>query len=175
MLIALPELYEPPVSSVAYRTEIPTLSELTALLLNEEIRREVRTSKRESEVLLVQSKNKGYQPRKYSGRNHQYPRKLSIVPKEMGACHFCGGKDHFMRNWQQKLNDEEQTSEETILKTLQTWWITSPTMENFFSDVSEVLEAQIASMEFGKGKWYLDNGILEVLSLEHFTFEESFY
>ena len=80
-----------------------------------------------------------------------------------------------MRNWQQKLNDEEQTSEETILKTLQTWWITSPTMENFFSDVSEVLEAQIASMEFGKGKWYLDNGILEVLSLEHFTFEESFY
>lgn len=98
MLTALPELYEPLVSSVAYRTEMPTLSELTSLLLNEEIRREVRTSKREGEVLLVQSKNKGYQPRKYSGRNHQYPCKLSIVPKEMGACHFCGGKDHFMRN-----------------------------------------------------------------------------
>jgi hypothetical protein len=35
MLTALPELYEPLVSSVAYRTEMPTLSELTALLLNE--------------------------------------------------------------------------------------------------------------------------------------------
>ena len=60
MLTALPELYEPLVSSVAYRTEMPTLSELIALLLNEEVRREVRNSKREGEVLLVQTKNKGY-------------------------------------------------------------------------------------------------------------------
>lgn len=34
MLIALPEFYEPLVSSVGYRSDIPTLFELTTLLLN---------------------------------------------------------------------------------------------------------------------------------------------
>ena len=54
MLTALPEFYEPLVSSVAYRSEMATLSELTTLLFNQEIRRQVRNSKREGEVLLVQ-------------------------------------------------------------------------------------------------------------------------
>lgn len=70
MLTALPELYEPLVSSVAYRIKRPTLFELTALLLNEENGREVQNSKQEGKVMLVQTKNKGYQPRKYSGQNH---------------------------------------------------------------------------------------------------------
>lgn len=34
LVTALPELYEPLVSSVAYRSEMPTLSELTTLLHN---------------------------------------------------------------------------------------------------------------------------------------------
>ena len=34
ILIALPEFYEPLVSSVGYRSDIPTLFELTTLLLN---------------------------------------------------------------------------------------------------------------------------------------------
>ena len=80
MLTALPVLYEPLVSFVAYRTKMPTMSKLTALLLNEEIQRDVRTSKWEGEVLLVQTKNKGYQPRKHSGRNHQYPANRALHP-----------------------------------------------------------------------------------------------
>ena len=98
MLTAQPELYEPLVTSVAYRSEMQTPStpsELTTLLLNEEIRREVRNSKRDGEV---NTKTKGYQPRRYIGQNHQLPRKLITAPKEMGAYHFCRGKDHFMRN-----------------------------------------------------------------------------
>ena len=98
MLIALSELYDPFVSSVAYRNEMPTLSEFIALLLNKEIRRDVRISKREGKVLLVQTKTKGYHPCWYTGQNHQYSRKPITVPKQMGTCHLCGGKDHFMRN-----------------------------------------------------------------------------
>ena len=53
MLFVLHESYESLVSSIAYHNKISTLWELIFLLLNEDIRREVRKSKREEEILMV--------------------------------------------------------------------------------------------------------------------------
>lgn len=95
VLMALPESYEGLINTLTYRTALPTVAELTVILLQDEIRREIRGHKQgDGEALLVKTK-KNFISRKPSGSEDSAQGKGKKPP---GECHYCGSKSHWMRH-----------------------------------------------------------------------------
>lgn len=89
-LMALPESFESLVNTLMYRPALPSITELTAILMQEDIRHEVRSSRRgDGEALLTKSTGRpSFNIRKTSDEG----RMKSKRPR--GECHYCGGRDH---------------------------------------------------------------------------------
>lgn len=68
------------------------MTELTVILLQDEVRRDLRGTKRtDTEALLI--KNAG------RSSTHRKPREEGKKSKKPGSsCHYCGKKDHWLRN-----------------------------------------------------------------------------
>ena len=105
VLMALPESFEGMVNTLTYQSTLPTIAELTVILLQDDQRREIRTKKNEGEALLVKGE---IRTRKSEGEillvkgGHNKPashRKDSTKPlKKIGDCHYCGSREHWMRS-----------------------------------------------------------------------------
>jgi hypothetical protein len=125
------------------------LSRAHSLLLNEEIRCEVRKSKHEGEILMVQAK--GFQPqwcRHFGGQN-----KLERLGCTISSCAHVenllqnSNVEALMINWQQAPP-----------------WALADLVDSFpderetFSNAFDMIEANLTSLVFGECKWYVDSG-----------------
>jgi hypothetical protein len=88
VLMALPESYEGLVNTLMYRPALPTVAELTSILMQDNLCREIKGKRNDGEALLV----KGGAKKVFTNRKDDSRHK----PKKSGECHFCGSKDHWM-------------------------------------------------------------------------------
>lgn len=88
--MALPKNFEGLVNTLMYRPSLPTASELTVILIQDDQRRDIKENKNEGEVLLTKG---GYKKpltqRKEGGQKSS--------KKVDGECHYCGSDDHMMK------------------------------------------------------------------------------
>lgn len=95
-LLALPASYEGLVNTIMYRKRLPSFADITVLLMEEDLRRDLRNPKRiDSEALLVRSAGCHFANRRPGTNNEDYGTKI----KKVGAtCHYCGKLDHWMKH-----------------------------------------------------------------------------
>lgn len=94
VLMALPESYEGLVNTLMYRPALPTVAELTVILMQDDIRRELRSQKKgDGEALFIKTKRS-------LGNRKPAPSRGEGQTKSMktGVCHYCGQTDHWIRN-----------------------------------------------------------------------------
>lgn len=96
-LMALPESFKGLVNTLMYRPELPSFTKFTSILLHEEIRRKIRASRRgDGEILLMKSGGRPHFNTRKPPSGKSNVRQKSKKPH--GECHYCGGRDHWLRN-----------------------------------------------------------------------------
>lgn len=96
ILMALPDSFEVLVNTIMYREKLPTPAVLTATLLQDELRRNQRVSRRtDSEALLVKNAGRNSANRRPSTGSDDGRQKAI---RSVTTCHYCGQKGHWLRN-----------------------------------------------------------------------------
>lgn len=169
VLMALPESYEGLVNTLMYRPALPTVAELTVVLMQDDIRRELKSSKRvEDEALLIRSGNK----KPATGNRRSSPGGESAQPKSKknGECHYCGSKEHWMRNCPQLAAEIKSRKARRMEKPSIN--LTDAVVDNFMSSEDEEVsegesglavsftELNLASDHEDKRNhdWFIDSG-----------------
>jgi hypothetical protein len=116
VLNSLPESWDGLASSLVYRAQIPTFTEVSGLMLQEELRREIKGLKKaEHKGLFAHAANNSNQHgdrhnqgRGRSNRGGRSSGHSSFVARQTnirqdttrleGCCNFCGAPSHYMRN-----------------------------------------------------------------------------
>lgn len=165
VLMALPENYLGLVDTVMYRSTLPSFNDLTVLLFQDDLRREIRSNRRsDHEALLVRSAGK-----KHPGERKTNPRGDSSRSKnkksETGECHFCGSKDHWMRDCPVLANEvknrkakRQEKASANLVETL------SGDDDDFVETETDLAvnftELNLVNSNEGseKGDWFIDSG-----------------
>lgn len=101
ILMALPGSYEGLVNSVMYHPRLPLVAELTVILLQEDVMREIRSARSgEHEVLLAKSKKQSGGRKTHPAISGSGSEDSRLKHKKHGTtrCHYCGSKDHWVKN-----------------------------------------------------------------------------
>lgn len=160
VLMALPESYEGLVNTITYRPTLPSVAELTVILLQDEIRREIRGQKQgDCEALLVKTKKNFISRKPTSGGDS-----LSKGKRTPSECHYCGSTSHWMRNCPQLAAELKKRRAERRDKT------TINLIDNFESGEDDdsrdsdselavnLTELNIAEQCTSQAEWYIDSG-----------------
>ena len=90
-LMTLPDSFKGLVNSVMYRTALPSFTELTVILLQDDLTHELKGSNRAvHKALPVKAPGKGPATRRSEDSRSKQ--------KKTRSCHYCGGRDHWMCN-----------------------------------------------------------------------------
>lgn len=89
VLMALPETFEGLVNTLMYRPVLPSVAELTMILMQDDIRRELRSHKKGDGEALLLKKNFANRKTMTAGSEDRTKSR-----KDGGVYHYCGRKDH---------------------------------------------------------------------------------
>lgn len=162
ILMALPESYEGLVSSVMYRPTLPTVVELTVILLQDDIRREIKGGKRSDQEALLTNSKKSFGGRRSSlatsDARHKHKKNTA------SECHYCGSKEHWMRNCPTlaadlKARKAKRLEKSTSINVVDNFDSTSEEEEFLESETDlavNMLELNLA--ESSSNEWFIDSG-----------------
>lgn len=100
VLMALPDSYEGLVNTLMYRPSLPSVSELTVILLQDDLRREIGGTKRTKQEALFTKKSGSSSRRTRTSSAGQKNSsggdggRFKLKKSDSGECHYCGSTKH---------------------------------------------------------------------------------